>query len=135
MTDSWRRPATTSEIAFAVDANAAHPPFEQLKSQILQRIDAGELIVGMRLPAVRQLATDLGIAPNTVARAYRELEAQGVLETRGRNGTVIKARAGAAADLLQVAATAYAARAAELGVGTEDALAFVRAALGTPSHD
>ena len=96
MTDSWRRPATTSEIAFAVDANAAHPPFEQLKSQILQRIDAGELIVGMRLPAVRQLATDLGIAPNTVARAYRELESTGVVTTNRRNGTVVSAAPAAA---------------------------------------
>jgi DNA-binding transcriptional regulator YhcF (GntR family) len=131
MTESWRRPATTSAIAFDIDAAGAQPPFEQLKTQIIQRIDAGQLIAGTRLPAVRQLATDLGIAPNTVARAYRELEAEGVLETRGRNGTVIKARSGAAAELLQVAATAYAARAVELGVDADDALAFVRAALGS----
>lgn len=135
MTESWRRPATTSAIAFAVDADAAHPPFEQLKAQIIQRIDAGELIAGTRLPAVRQLATDLGIAPNTVARAYRELEAEGLLETRGRNGTVIKARAGAAAELLQVAATAYAARAVELGIDPDDAIAFVRAALGSSPRE
>ncbi len=128
-TESWRRPATTSPVEFVIDAEGARPPFEQLKAQVIARIDAGELIAGTRLPAVRQLATDLGIAPNTVARAYRELEADGVLETRGRNGTVVKARAGTAAELLQVAATAYAARAAELGVPADEALAFARAAL------
>ena len=133
-TESWRRPATTSPVEFTIDADGARPPFEQLKAQVIARIDAGELIAGTRLPAVRQLATDLGIAPNTVARAYRELEADGVLETRGRNGTVVKARAGTAAELLQVAATAYAARAAELGVTADDALAFARAALSAAEH-
>ena len=133
-TESWRRPATTSPVELTIDADGARPPFEQLKAQVIARIDAGELIAGTRLPAVRQLATDLGIAPNTVARAYRELEADGVLETRGRNGTVVKARAGTAAELLQVAATAYAARAAELGVPADDALAFARAALSAAEH-
>lgn len=129
MTESWRRPATSSGVAFAIDAKAAVPPFEQLKAQVIARIGAGELIAGTRLPAVRQLATALGIAPNTVARAYRELEADGFLETRGRNGTVVKAAGGDAAALLQLDAQVYAARAHALGIPAGDAVAFVRTAL------
>jgi len=132
VTESWRRPATQSAITFEIDPQGAVPPFEQIKAQLVARVAEGELIAGTKLPAVRQLATDLGIAPNTVARAYREHEADGFLETRGRNGTVIKARPGDADALLQVAATDYAARAAALGVAPAQALAYVTAALGTP---
>jgi DNA-binding transcriptional regulator YhcF (GntR family) len=130
MSQSWRRPETSSGVAFDIDPRGALPPFEQLKAQVIARIDAGELIAGTRLPAVRQLATDLGIAPNTVARAYRELESDGILETRGRNGTIVKAKGGDAAALLQLDAQAYAARAAALGVSPAAALEFVRRALG-----
>jgi DNA-binding transcriptional regulator YhcF (GntR family) len=130
MSESWRRPETSSGVAFEIDPVGALPPFEQLKAQVIARIDAGELIAGTRLPAVRQLATDLGIAPNTVARAYRELESDGFLETRGRNGTIVKAKGGDAAALLQLDAQAYAARAAALGIAPADALEFVRRALG-----
>ncbi len=97
---------------------------------MIARVDAGELIAGTRLPAVRRLAADLGVAPNTVARAYRELEADGFLETRGRNGTIVKAKGGDAAALLQLDAQAYAARAGALGVSPADAVTFVRSALG-----
>jgi DNA-binding transcriptional regulator YhcF (GntR family) len=130
MTESWRRPETSSGVVFEIDPRGAQPPFEQLKAQVIGRIGTGELIAGTRLPAVRQLATDLGIAPNTVARAYRELEADGMLETRGRNGTIVKARGGDAAALLQLEAQAYATRAAELAIPAADALEFVRRAIG-----
>ena len=129
MTESWRRPETSSAVVFVVDPKGDHPPFEQLKAQVIARVESGEFIAGTKLPTVRQLATDLGLAPNTVARAYRELEADGFLQTLGRNGTVIKARGGDAAALLQLDATAYAARAAALGITADDALGFVRAAL------
>ncbi|WP_370248922.1 GntR family transcriptional regulator [Nocardioides sp.] len=66
-------------------------PFEQLRAQIAARVAAGELPAGTRLPAVRALAADLGLAAGTVARAYKELEADGVVETRGRHGTVVRA--------------------------------------------
>lgn len=129
MTESWRRPETRVEVGFEIDPKGAVPPFEQLKAQVIARIGEGELIAGTRLPAVRQLASDLGIAPNTVARAYRELEADGFLETRGRNGTVVKAKSEDARALLQLDAQAYAARAAALGIDAEAALDYVRAAL------
>lgn len=69
-----------------VDPAGAVPPFEQLRTQILDQVRTGALAVGTRLPTIRVLAEELGIAPNTVARAYRELEQDGVLETRGATG-------------------------------------------------
>jgi len=104
--------------------------FDQLHSQVLEQITSGELIVGTKLPTVRQLATDLGVAPYTVARLYRALEADGFVETMGRNGTVVSAREGTSVELLQVDATAYAARAQALGIDATDALGYVRSALG-----
>ncbi len=125
----WRRSPTSSVVQFVVDPEGEHPPFEQLKAQVIGGIASGELIAGTKLPTVRALATELGIAPNTVARAYRELEADGLIETRGRNGTVIKAAAGDAAALAQLAAQEYAARVRELGVEASAALEYVRTAL------
>jgi GntR family transcriptional regulator len=68
------------------------PLFEQLRLNIIERADNGTLAPGTRLPAVRNLAAELGVAPHTVARAYKELEAAGIVATRGRNGTVVCAR-------------------------------------------
>ena len=104
--------------------------YEQLHSQVIEQITTGELIAGTRLPTVRALATELDVAPYTVARVYRALEADGFVETLGRNGTVVKARAGTSVELLQLDATAYAARARELGIPAADALSYVRTALG-----
>jgi DNA-binding transcriptional regulator YhcF (GntR family) len=125
----WRRSPTTSAVQFSVDPHAEHPPFEQLKAQVIAGIASGDLIAGTKLPTMRALATELGIAPNTVARAYRELEADDLIETRGRNGTLIKAAKGDAAALAQLAAQEYAARVKELGVPAEAGLEYVRVAL------
>ena len=76
-----------------IDATSPVPPFEQLRTQVARRVSDGRLPAGTRLPTVRQLATDLGLAANTVARAYKELEADGVLETEGRRGTFVRSRA------------------------------------------
>jgi len=72
-----------------IDPNARASPYEQVREQIRAQVRAGELAPGTRLPTVRRLAGDLGLANNTVARAYRELEALGVIETRGRAGSVV----------------------------------------------
>jgi GntR family transcriptional regulator len=63
------------------------PPYEQLRRQLHQLIESGVLAVGDRLPPLRQLASDLGLAVNTVARAYRELEAIGMVSSRRGGGT------------------------------------------------
>ena len=70
--------------------DAEVPPFEQARSQIASRIAAGDLPSGTRLPTVRALAGDLGLAVNTVARVYKELEADGLIVTEGRRGTFVK---------------------------------------------
>ena len=77
------------ELDLHVDPDAAEPPYEQVREQIRARVDAGDLAPGTQLPTVRRLAADLGLAANTVARAYRELEALGLIETRGRAGSVV----------------------------------------------
>lgn len=65
------------------------PPYEQIRAQISSLIVLGALEPGARLPPVRGLAADLGLAAGTVARAYKELEQAGLIETRRRNGTVV----------------------------------------------
>ncbi|MGC4804493.1 GntR family transcriptional regulator [Micromonospora sp. DT233] len=112
-----------------VDPASPLPPYEQVRGGLAERIGDGRLPVGTRLPPVRQLAGELGLAVNTVARAYRELESAGLLQTRGRNGTFVAPGRDDAADRLQRAAADYAAAALRLGVSPEVALDLVRAAL------
>jgi DNA-binding transcriptional regulator YhcF (GntR family) len=78
--------------AWKPNAASSVPLFEQLRLQVIHLADGGKLPPGTRLPAVRALAERLDVAPHTVARAYKELEAAGVVATRGRNGTVVCAR-------------------------------------------
>jgi len=113
-----------------IDHDAAMPPYEQVRRRIAQLAADGQLPAGTRLPPVRGLATDLGLATNTVARAYRELEQAGIVETRGRNGTVITARAAGTSRRAQQAAVTYAETTRTLGIPPETALALARAALG-----
>jgi DNA-binding transcriptional regulator YhcF (GntR family) len=112
-----------------VDHRAATPPYEQIRLRIAELSANGTLAAGFRLPAVRALAADLGVAVNTVARAYRELEQAGLVETRGRAGTVITARATGTSLQAQLASQNYAARVRALGIPTDTALALVKAAL------
>jgi DNA-binding transcriptional regulator YhcF (GntR family) len=119
-------------VRISVDQGSAVPPYEQVRGQLAELIGTGRLAVGTRLPTVRQFAADLGLAVNTVARAYRELEAAGLLETRGRHGTFVAPGRDDAMDRLQRVAADYAAEAARLGVPPSAALALVRAALDAP---
>jgi DNA-binding transcriptional regulator YhcF (GntR family) len=112
-----------------VDRTSDVPPFEQVRAGVEALIASGELGPGDRLPTVRGLAEQLGLAPNTVARAYRELEADGVVETRGRHGTRIAASAGAVQQAATAAARAYAQRVIDLGLDRDQALALVIRAL------
>ncbi len=105
------------------------PPYEQVRAQISEQARSGALPVGYRLPTVRGLAESLGLAANTVAKAYRALEADGVIETRGRNGTFVAAAGAAAEREVASAAQAYASRARRLGLSEEAALDAVREAL------
>jgi DNA-binding transcriptional regulator YhcF (GntR family) len=118
-----------------VDPNSPAPPFEQVRAQLAAQISSRTLVAGTRLPPVRRLADELGLAVNTVARAYRELEAAGLVETRGRGGTVVTSAGDAARARLQAAAKGYAALAKDLGVGAGEAVELIRAALGPAVSD
>jgi GntR family transcriptional regulator len=76
-------------FAFALDLHTGVPVYRQLIDQVRAGIASGSLTAGDQLPTVRQLAVDLAINPNTVMRAYRELELGGLLETQQGTGTFI----------------------------------------------
>ncbi|MEU0389120.1 GntR family transcriptional regulator [Streptomyces chartreusis] len=116
-------------MTLKIDIDDSAPPYEQVRARISEQARSGELPVGYRLPTVRGLAESLGLAANTVAKAYRALEADGVIETRGRHGTFVAAAGSAADRELAAAAQAYAERARRLGQGQDAALAAVRDAL------
>ena len=75
-----------------VDLESGVPHYEQIRAQVAAAVTTGRLRAGDRLPTVRVLAADLGIATGTIARAYRELEAGGWVTTRRRHGTVVADR-------------------------------------------
>jgi DNA-binding transcriptional regulator YhcF (GntR family) len=107
-----------------LDAASPVPPYEQVRSQVEEQVASGELEPGDRLPTVRRLAEDLGVAANTVARAYRELEQAGVIETRGRSGSFVTGDQ--VERKAKEAAAAYLAQTRALGLSPAEALALVR---------
>ncbi|MDR7275921.1 GntR family transcriptional regulator [Catenuloplanes atrovinosus] len=117
-------------MRIVIDPGADEPPYAQIRDAVAGQARDGMLPAGTRLPAVRALAGELGLAVNTVARAYRELEQAGLVETRGRHGTVVTARAaGASAEATRLAGQ-YATATRAHGVPPEQALDLARAALG-----
>jgi DNA-binding transcriptional regulator YhcF (GntR family) len=117
-------------VQIAVDAASPVPPYEQVQRQVEALIADGTLPPGHRLPTVRALAGELGLAANTVARAYRELEQTGAVVTRGRNGTVVATRGADREREAALAARQYALRLRELGFDVEAAVRFTRDAFG-----
>lgn len=111
-------------MSFTVDSAGHEPPYEQVRRQIAEGAASGALAAGHKLPTVRQLATDLGLATNTVAKAYRALEADGVIETHGRKGTFIASRRLDDSESAAVAAT-YAQVARRQGLSLDEAIRLV----------
>ncbi|MFG2331859.1 GntR family transcriptional regulator [Streptomyces sp. NPDC048604] len=116
-------------LKISVDTDSSTAPYEQLRSGISEQARSGVLPVGYKLPTVRGLAEQLGLAANTVAKAYKALEADGVIETRGRNGTFVAAAGDAAARRLAAAAAAFAQEAHRLGATRDEARAASEEAL------
>lgn len=118
-------------LRVTVDADSGVAPWRQVYDQIVRAIVTGALADGAKLPPIRQLARDLGLASGTIARVYRELEAGGLVATGRAKGTLVTApterpnRAG----LLREAAMDFAARARELDAGQAEAVDAVRAAM------
>jgi GntR family transcriptional regulator len=117
-------------VKIVVDTESGLAPWRQVHDQIVRAVTAGALPEGTRLPPIRQLARDLGLASGTVARAYRELEAAGWVVTARARGTVVTIPPGRPdpAVLLLAAAADYATRARDLGADLDIALDAVRAA-------
>jgi len=85
-------PPSPPPFEFLLDARSGVPAYRQIIDQVQAGIATGSLQPGHQLPTVRQLAVDLAINPNTVLRAYKELEIRGVLETQQGTGTFISSR-------------------------------------------
>lgn len=123
-----------SEPAIRVDTTSQVPPYAQIRAQLGALIVTGQLAEGDRLPTVRQLATDLGLAPGTVARAYRELEAAELIRTRRGAGSRVAAPPTGPirphASQLVTLARDFTSSARALGADSEAIVAAVRDALG-----
>lgn len=124
-------------MIISVDPSLREPPYQQIRVQVLAAAASGALSDGTRLPTIRQLADDLDLAAGTVARAYRELEADGVIETRGRRGSFVRGRSGAAVGAieqgrqLETAARACVDEARRLGASAADIAGAIARALTT----
>jgi GntR family transcriptional regulator len=132
---SSRRPP----FRFRLDLQSGVPVYRQIIDQVRGGVASGSLAVGDQLPTVRQLAVDLAINPNTVVRAYRELELGGLLETHQGTGTFISAqkfRNGEqerARQLAQIAADCI-ARAGAAGFTVDEVIDQLRASLSEPTR-
>lgn len=120
-----------------IDPDSPVPPYEQIRQQLQDMIASGVLLEGTRLPTIRQLSRDLGLASGTVARAYRELENLDSISTQGRKGTFVATvkRAGKPGNtpLLEEAARSMALRAYQLGADEERTIAALRRAFTSVS--
>jgi DNA-binding transcriptional regulator YhcF (GntR family) len=117
-----------------VDTNDPTPPYEQLRRQFSELIGSGVLAPGTRLPPLRQLASDLGLAVGTVARTYRELEAADLVESRRGGGTRVRTTARQATPArrerdLREHAAAFVRQARLLGASDDDVRAALAAVL------
>lgn len=126
-------------VQFAIDLHSGVPVYRQLIDQVRGGIASGNLRAGDQLPTVRQLAVDLAINPNTVMRAYRELELGGLLETHQGTGTFISSKkmekksAERERQLVQMAGE-FAARAGAAGFSLEDLIDRLRDLLPNPAQ-
>jgi GntR family transcriptional regulator len=125
-------------VPLSIDLHSGVPVYRQLIDQVRGGIAAGTLTAGDQLPTVRQLAVDLAINPNTVMRAYRELELGGLIETQQGTGTFIankkieKKSAERERQLSQMVGD-FAARAGAAGFTLEEAIERLRELLPNPA--
>jgi GntR family transcriptional regulator len=130
---------TSNGFRFRLDLHSGVPVYRQIIDQVRGAIASGSLVAGDQLPTVRQLAVDLAINPNTVVRAYRELELGGLLETHQGTGTFISAQKIRRGDaerekqLAQIVADCV-ARAGAAGFTLEDLIEQLRRLVSEPTR-
>ena len=118
-------------MRFTIDPRSPSPPSEQLADQVRFGVASGRLAPGERLPSVRVLAEEIRLNPNTVSRAWRDLERDGVLESRRGDGMFVAANAAkacraAAEELVEERLARAVAEAIGAGLGIEAVFAIVR---------
>ncbi len=122
----------SNPLAFiTVDTADKTAPYQQVRQQILIAIAKGKLKAGTKLPSVRALAEQLGLAVNTAAKVYKELEAGGAVVTRGRHGTIVQASDDEGSVAVADAASEFAAVATRWGVSEKVAVQYVKAAFSS----
>jgi DNA-binding transcriptional regulator YhcF (GntR family) len=120
-----------------VDTASGVPPYEQVREQVARMIGAGVLPSGGRLPTIQQLANDLQLAPGTVARAYKELEREGLVISKRRKGTIVADRPARLPtreirEELDAAVERFVLQVRQLGADPDAALARARALMLEP---
>lgn len=119
------QPETIAEFTFRLDPHSGVPVYRQLIDQVQAAVATGALKTGDQLPTVRRVAVDLAINPNTVARAYREMELREILDTQQGTGTFVADRQVEASpaerdrQIMQLV-TEFAARAGSAGFTVRD---------------
>lgn len=122
----------SNPLAFiTVDTADKTAPYQQVRQQILTAIAKGKLKAGTKLPSVRALAEQLGLAVNTAAKVYKELEAGGAVVTRGRHGTIVQASDDEGSIAVADAASEFAAVATRWGISEKVAVQYVKAAFSS----
>ncbi|MGB5951805.1 MAG: GntR family transcriptional regulator [Ornithinimicrobium sp.] len=110
-----------------IDPSSKAPTFQQICDSVVRDIDTGDLVPGAQLPTVRDMAEEMGLAANTVAKAYKQLAAEGHVVTKGRNGTFVSPeRAGDRACDSTQAAHLFAAAAQRSGLSVNEAIGLLR---------
>jgi DNA-binding transcriptional regulator YhcF (GntR family) len=109
-----------------VDPGSKLPPYEQVRRQIAHLIETGGLPAEERLPPVRRLAGELGLAVNTVARAYRELELAGLIETDGRHGSTVAGKPSEQRRKAVHIVRGFLRQMRDLGIGDAEVVAILR---------
>ncbi len=112
------------------------PVYEQIRAQVARLAASGQVAPGTRMPTIRQLASDLGLAKGTIERSYELLETDGIVKSRGRSGTFVlgpslnPANAAIGEGDLAASADAFAVVAIQAGVSDSQAVEELRKALG-----
>ncbi len=118
-----------------LDPGSTTAPFEQVRAQIAGAIEGGALAPATRLPTVRELAAETGLAVNTVARSYRALELEGLVTTHGRHGTYVAGEPSVARQQAAIEANEFVARMRRLGVGEAEMFALLRREADRPGGE